>query len=350
MARPATARLPLLGSLLAGGLLACGAAQAQTGSEREVPMLGPESLVSVQSLALGEGRAVFAGSFGKGIFKSEDGGRSWQAVNDGLTDPFVYVVMVGPDKAVYAGTLRGGVFRSRDAGKSWAPANAGLDRLETHVLAHHQGILYAGTGSGVFRSKDGGDRWAADNEGLSNLLIRALAVDAQGTMYAGTTGMGIYRKLPGTSKWIRITAAQLSHPRDRLPENFVRVLAVDGGGDLYAGTADNGVYVSHDRGESWRAANKGLENASVRDLAIGEAFWFVGTGLGMFRSEDRGKSWTAINEGLTERSIQAIAVGKDRTLYAGTSGGIFKTEDGGTRWTSTNQGIGTARKPVGPAH
>jgi ligand-binding sensor domain-containing protein len=228
--------------------------------------------------------------------------------------------------------------------------NVGLDRLETHVLVAHHGVLYAGTGSGVFRSKDGGDRWTADNEGLSNLLVRALAVDPRGTMYAGTTGMGIYRKLQGATRWVRITASQMSHPRDRLPENFVRKLTVDEGGDLYAGTADNGIYMSPDKGESWRTISRGLENASIREMVIGGAAWFVGTGQGMYRSMDRGKSWAPINDGLTERSIQAFVVGKEGTVYAGTSGGVFKSEDAGSHWVSTNQGIGTSRRPVGPAH
>ena len=327
-----------------------GSASAQPSPEAGFPRFSPETFVSIQSLALGEGQTIYAASFGKGIFKSQDGGKAWQPVNDGLTDPFVYVLMVGADKAIYAGTLRGGVFRTRDGGKSWVTVNAGLDRLETHVLMSHQGILYAGTGSGVYRSKDGGERWTADNEGLSNLLVRALAVDAKGTMYAGTTGMGIYRKLAGSSQWIRITASQLSHPRDRLPENFVRVLAVDEVGDLYAGTADNGVYVSGDRGESWRAFSNGLENASVRDMVIGGSSWFVGTGLGMYRSLDRGKSWAPINHGLTERSIQTFVVSKGGTLYVGTSGGVFKSDDAGANWTSMNQGIGTSRKSMGPTH
>ncbi|TLY37129.1 MAG: hypothetical protein E6K60_05620 [Nitrospirae bacterium] len=325
-------------------------ALAQTSPREELPGLGPDGFVSVQSLALGDGQTIYAGSFGGGIFKSDDGGRSWQVANEGLSDLFVYVVMVAPDQTLYAGTLKGGVFRSRNSGKSWMAANAGLDRLETHVLMHHQGTLYAGTGSGVFRSKDQGDTWQSENEGLSNLLIRALVVDAKGMMYAGTTGMGIYRKPQGTSKWLRITQSQLSHPRDRLPENFVRALVVNESGELFAGTADNGVYVSGDRGETWRMAGRGVENASIRALAIRGPSWFVGTGQGMYRSVDRGKNWTPINHGLTETSIQTFVVGKEGTVYAGTSAGIFKTEDDGAHWMPVNQGMGTSRKPLGPVH
>ena len=331
-------------------LLAAADAPAQQGPGEPFAQLGPETFVSIQSLALGEKQAVYAGSFGKGIFKSEDGGKTWLAVNEGMTDPYVYVVVRGPDKAMYAGTLRGGVFRTRNGGKSWTAVNAGLDRLETQVLTFHRDVLYAGTGSGVYWSKSGGEKWTADNQGLSNLLVRALAVDAQGTMYAGTTGMGLYRKPAGASQWVRITPSRLSHPRDQIPANFVRSLVVGKSGDLYAGTADNGVYVSSDRGESWRTIGGQLANASVRGIAIGGASWFVGTGVGMYRSGDQGKTWAPANNGLTERAIQSFAVGKDGTVYAGTSGGVFKTEDDGAHWFSTNQGISTSRNPIGPRH
>jgi photosystem II stability/assembly factor-like uncharacterized protein len=242
------------------------------------------------------------------------------------------------------------VFRTQNGGKSWTAVNAGLDRLETQVLTFHRDVLYAGTGSGVYWSKSGGEKWTADNQGLSNLLVRALAVDAQGTMYAGTTGMGLYRKPAGASQWVRITPSRLSHPRDQIPANFVRSLVVGKSGDLYAGTADNGVYVSRDRGESWRTIGGQLANASVRGIAIGGASWFVGTGVGMYRSGDQGKTWAPANNGLTERAIQSFAVGKDGTVYAGTSGGVFKTEDDGANWFSTNQGISTSRNPSGPRH
>ncbi len=339
-------RIAILGFVVSS----LGSAAAAQNGPGDIPGLGATSFVSIQSVALGDGEMVYAGSFGAGIFKSSDAGKTWQAANDGLTDPFVYVVAVTPDKMVFAGTLRGGIFRSHNQGKNWVPVNVGLERLETHVLVHHQGALYAGTGSGVYRSSNGGETWVADNEGLKNLLIRALAVDSEGTMYVGTTGMGIYRKRAGLPKWIRITATQLSHPRDRLPENFVRALVADGRGSLYAGTADNGVYVSGDRGDSWRAQGTGVENASIRALAITGDTWFAGTGQGMYRSVDRGKTWLPINAGLSERSIQSFAAGKDGLAYAGTSSGIFKTEDHGTHWSPVNLGLGTTPRILGPQH
>ena len=277
-------------------LLIAGSLAGAEDKPGDIAGLGDLGFVSIQSLALDGSEIVYAGSFGAGVFRSEDGGKSWSTANEGLTDPFVYVMAVAPDQSVFAGTLRGGIFRSRNQGKTWTSVNVGLERLETHVLVHHQGALYAGTGSGVYRSTNGGEKWVSDNDGLSNLLIRALAIDAEGSMYAGTTGMGIYRKHLRHSKWMRITATHLSHPRDRLPENFVRALVADSRGNLYAGTADNGVYVSSDRGDSWRVLGRGVENASIRALSIGGTSWFAGTGQGMFRSVDEGETWVSINE------------------------------------------------------
>jgi hypothetical protein len=113
---------------------------------------------------------LYAGTFG-GVFKSTDGGGSWQAMNIGLVDsfgfvPFVYALVIDPvtPTTLYAGTS-GGVFKSTDGGGSWNPMNTDLiDPFfgfipSVSALAIDPVIpttLYAGTGVGVFKSTDGG--------------------------------------------------------------------------------------------------------------------------------------------------------------------------------------------------
>lgn len=46
---------------------------------------------------------------------------------------------------------------------------------------------------GVFRSGDQGDHWEDVSEGLTNRNVRALVADGDGTLYAGTTGGGVFR-------------------------------------------------------------------------------------------------------------------------------------------------------------
>ena len=61
-------------------LLACEGAQAQQGPGEQFPQLGPETFVSIQSLALGENETVYAGSFGRGVLRARMGARpGWRS-------------------------------------------------------------------------------------------------------------------------------------------------------------------------------------------------------------------------------------------------------------------------------
>src|SRR5438552_18397928 len=98
-----------------------------------------------------------AGRSGSGVFKSTDGGASWNAVNTGLPNyPYVLTVAIGPQMpaTLYAGTDVG-VFKSTDGGGGWGSVNAGLTACSVNVLtidAQMPATLYAGTDIGVAKS------------------------------------------------------------------------------------------------------------------------------------------------------------------------------------------------------
>jgi hypothetical protein len=81
---------------------------------------------------------------------------------------------------------------------NWSAANTGLTDLSVKALAidpQHPATLYAGTsGAGVFKSTDGGGTWSAFNAGLTNPSVSTLAIDprAPAQLYAGTEGSGVF--------------------------------------------------------------------------------------------------------------------------------------------------------------
>ena len=83
-----------------------------------------------------------------GVFKSTDGGTSWQGDKSGL----IAALAIDPARptTLYAATDPGGVFRSTDAGKSWRSFDAGLtDRNVTAFALDPTGrTVYAATGGG----------------------------------------------------------------------------------------------------------------------------------------------------------------------------------------------------------
>ena len=89
------------------------------------------------------------------------------------------------------------MFKSTNGGTSWDPANNGLTHFQVANLVVHPvspTVVYAGTlGGGVFRSTNRGQAWSAFNPGLTNDDVRALAISPSGTcLHAGTFGAGVF--------------------------------------------------------------------------------------------------------------------------------------------------------------
>src|SRR5207249_5579575 len=144
---------------------------------------------------VGMGEACLRGnlSSGDGVYKSTDAGRTW--VHTGLADTsqigriridpgdpdIVYVAAVGHP---YGANSERGVFRSKDGGRSWdkvlfvnektGAADIALDPADPQaiyattwqVLRTPWGITSTGPGGGVYKSIDGGDRWTRLSVGL----------------------------------------------------------------------------------------------------------------------------------------------------------------------------------------
>ena len=91
-----------------------------------------------------------------GVYKSTDGGLTWNPAGPGLLDPEVTSLALGPGtpSIVYAGTRRGGVFRSTDGGRSWHTLNTGLANLRINAVVtdpRDPDTVYVGTeGNGIF--------------------------------------------------------------------------------------------------------------------------------------------------------------------------------------------------------
>ena len=66
-----------------------------------------QQATSIQALTAVGNDLVYAGSFGLGLFRSEDRGISWTKSGQGVTDPFILTLTTGKDGAIYAGTFRG---------------------------------------------------------------------------------------------------------------------------------------------------------------------------------------------------------------------------------------------------
>jgi PKD repeat protein len=224
------------------------------------------------------------------------------------------------------------VFKSTNGGGSWNAANTGLPDTDVLALAidpQTPATLYAGLFySGVYKSTNGGGNWVSINTGLSlyNPRVAALVIDplTPTTLYAGDYGGGVFKSTTGGGSW--------SEANTGLTTTYVIDLAIDPTSPtiLYAGTYDGGVFKSINGGGSWNAANTGLPDTPVYAIVIDPqtpSIIYAGThGGGVFKSTDGGESWNAFNAGLSALQINGLAIDPQTptTLYAATAGaGIF---------------------------
>lgn len=236
------------------------------------------------------GDFLFAGSDGDGVFRSADNGESWQQKVSGLTNPAVLSLAIDPAGIIFAGTSMGGIFRSTDLGESWESANSGLTAGEIvfDLMVHGNGDIYAATNAhGVFRSTDQGLGW--DLTGMENVDVRTLLSYSPETVFAGAWFDGAFRFEPAAAAWAPAG----------LPATHVMDLEANGSGAIFAATHGRGVSRSTDGGATWEDFNDGNISGGVWSLALSsEGYLFAGTsGSGIFRSA--APLVTAIDPGIT---------------------------------------------------
>ena len=295
---------------------------------------------SIQALATTGGGVLYAGSFGFGVFFSDDYGETWEPINSGLGDGFILCLSADENGTVYAGTVRGGVFRTKEGGKTWESIKSGLKFVEVKSLLSHHGIMYAGTGKGVYQWDEAARTWSVVAPGLEQILIASLAMTNTSQLFAGTAGKGLYR-IDATKQgtWQKV-GDPLVDPKEHLTHTHIRVTTVSPQQHLYVGTQDGGVYRSKDSGKTWKPVGRSLPNDSIRGIVVTRAALFVATGRGIFKNNFQNAKWVPVNNGLTELSIQVMMASSEGELYVGTTAGAFRSQDDGNHWDNISETLG----------
>jgi photosystem II stability/assembly factor-like uncharacterized protein len=394
-----------------------------------------------------DSQEMYAGTFGGGVFKSTDGGATWQKSNSGLIDLYIQSMAIDPKNpsTVYAGMYKYGVYKSTDSGLNWSPTGPGLNQdavvYDLQVDPQNPNILYAGTrswtlvftyqppwGGGVFKSIDGGNSWTVQNNGLTEDWVYSLVVDPTNpaTIYAASHSQGVFKSVDSAATWKamnnglsdlagRSIVVDSLHPQTVYfgawhtggvyktsnggtswsqisnglggakiyklfidpvdPTNvyaatyltglykttnsgsgwnlagygadFITSIGVDPNNHdrVFAGTAGAGLFSSSDGAATWKSSSSGLTASLVNYVAANADYLFVGLdGGGMFRSRDSGVTWLATSE-FEHFPVNTIVVNpsNSKVVYAATSRqGVLKTTDGGNTWSTVNNGLAAA--------
>jgi photosystem II stability/assembly factor-like uncharacterized protein len=261
--------------------------------------------------------------FGNGVYKSADAGRSWthlgldetQHIGKIAVDPknpnIVFVAAIGK---LYSANPERGVFRSKDGGKSWQKVlykNENVGAVDVAIDPSNSNIVYAclwatrrapwytygpstGPGGGIFKSTDGGSTWKQLNNGLPKE-----GIGRSGIAVAASNPRRVYAvidcQVPETASAAGRGAAPAAQP-DAPPASG----RGGGGGRGQAVPMQGGFFRSDDGGESWTriSADQALWGRGwyFEKLAIDPKnpdIVYV-PNVGVSRTKDGGKTWVAI--------------------------------------------------------
>jgi hypothetical protein len=225
---------------------------------------------------------LLAATAGAGIFRSSDGGTSWQPCNSGLSILTVYSLCIDNAHALYAGAADGAVFRSLDNGDTWVQwasgalvertvqdgnpvvrlADYGLPKTPIHALCAVGTQLYAGTDEGVYTFNAENAQWQRVG---APQAVRALIVQpgtSDTLLGAGAAPRTLFTLTPQGQ------ISPVSLPPTALVGLSVRALANIGTGTVFAATSA-GIYRRQDN-STWIGplASSGMPDADVRALAV----------------------------------------------------------------------------------
>ena len=249
--------------------------------------------------SLSDPDAVYAGVEDAALFKSSDGGQSWQELSGlrghvsgpqwqpGAGGMCLHTIIVDPanPRRIFIAISAAGAFRTDDGGQTWKPINRGLrseyipdataevGHCVHHVALHpsRPNVLFMQKHWDVMRSEDAGESWHEVSGNLPSDFgfvidvhahepdtIYVVPIKSDSEHYPPDGKLRVYRSRSGGNDWEALTRGL---PQSNCYVNVLRdAMAVDtlDSCGVYFGTTGGQVYVSADAGDNWTAI--------VRDL------------------------------------------------------------------------------------
>ena len=323
---------------------------------------------------------------GGDLFRSRDGGRTWEAL-PGMRGKSIRAMSLAPSdpNLIVVGALDG-VFRSRDAGQSWeriSPANhAEIKNIESIAIdPANPDVIYAGTWHLPWKTENGGRDWHSikngiiDDSDVFSIIIdptlpkvvyvsacsgiyksydagasfrkiqgipdtarrtRVLQLDPSNSniVYAGTTE-GLFKTVNAGYTWHRMGSANMIVNDVMVdPRRPARVLLA---------TDRSGVLASDNGAETALASNRGFSHRQVSSVVAAPGGDAIYAGVlndkefgGVFSSNDNGSHWQQMNTGLSGDDIFALALADSGELLAGTNRGLYIFDRGAATWRTSN--------------
>ncbi|MBP6238349.1 MAG: glycosyl hydrolase [Saprospiraceae bacterium] len=327
----------------------------------------------------GKPNLFYFGATGGGVWKTTNGGRTWENISDGYFGGSIGSITVSPSdhNVIYVGggekTVRGnvsygsGLWKSEDAGKTWTSCGLLHSRHITRVRVHptNPDIVYAAVlgdlfkdsqERGVFKSIDGGKTWkktlfANASAGAVDLcidptnhrILYAATWNVRRTPYSlssGGDGSALWKSTDSGETWTNITA------NEGLPAGtwgIAGVAVAHNNNQIVYAIIENengGVYRSDDGGKTWKKQN---DDRSLRQRAWYYSRIYTDTkddhtlyvlNVDYHKSVDGGKTFKGFEAPHGDHHDLWVAPENPDRMIIGDDGGAQVTYDGGETWST----------------
>lgn len=234
-------------------------------------------------------------------------------VAQGLTNDYTRSVAETTDGVLWVGTTGGGLYRGgADGFKSFAPYFASVDS----VLAARDGSLWWGAARGLFCLREGQVHQYTNETWIGSTAVTALAEDAQGGIWAGTSASRLAHYVKGAFVEIK----------QRVARGPITGLVQEAGGALWVGSMAGGLIRMEPGAQVLDALTNGLPSQAIRTLYLDpERTLWIGTaggGLSCYR-HGRIMSFTP-EQGFSANTVVQIVEDDYGYLWLGTSRGVLR--------------------------
>ena len=347
---------------------------------------------------------LYASSF-NGVFRSDDGGSSWRDVSGNLKAKNIQIVEIHPTNPDIAfvghsslwSSVRSedryktgllahqGIFKTEDGGKTWERSDSGIKEYQFEEVAinptkPYEAWVQSPASRGGYKTEDGGQNWRLSQTPTMHYPMRIrYSMQNPNKLYATgwQNGHPFSISEDGGVNWKFISEQVFFQGLEKGKSLFqseggggaihLHGLAVDPKNDkiVFAGSISDSrspvnfplkgahIFKSEDGGNSWKEMDEGFEHGedtAIHDIIIdpkNTSIIYVSTtrhesekGIGVYKSEDAGKNWREVSGGLSDDSlsVNTLIIDPENTkeLVAATFGGLYKSTDGGENWKKTS--------------